>query len=109
MPQPTDRDLMVVQERLAELYASLTPAQQEVLDTIMAAGLSFFDDDDTGGFLFSGDPAALEAHMHARITELREAWQDSNPSAEQSTEEHRLRWDLRPLMHWFNRSQPRPA
>lgn len=109
MPQPTERDIMVVQERLAELYASLTPAQQEVLDTIMAAGLSFLDEDDTGGFILTGDLMHMEAHMRSRIAELQESWRSANPPAEQQGESRHRRWNLKPIMDWFNRPQPRPA
>jgi hypothetical protein len=109
MPQPTERDLMVVQERLADLYASLTPTQQAVLDTIMAAGLSFLDEDDTGGFSFSGDPITMEAHMRSRMAELQEAWRSANTTADQQEGARHLRWDLKPLLDWFNRPQPRPA
>lgn len=109
MPQPTERDLMVVQERLADLYASLTPAQQTVLDTIMAAGLSFFDEDDTAGFILTADPTAMESHMRTRVSELQESWRSANSSTDQQPEAHHRRWNLKPLIEWFNRPQPRPA
>ncbi len=109
MPQPTERDIMVVQERLAELYARLTPAQQEVLDTIMAAGLSFIDEDDTGGFVLTDDPHSLESHMHQRISHLQEEWRRANPPGAASDEPEQLRWNLQPLLDWFHRPQPRPA
>lgn len=112
MPRPSERDFLVVQERLAELYASLTPAQQEVLDTIMAAGLSFVDDDDLSGYVMSGDTSAMQAHMQYKMDELREEWRRANPPAAASTSDSgtpRARWNLKPLMDWFNRSEPRPA
>src|SRR6476620_11004615 len=37
MTTPTEKDVMAVQDKLAELYATLPPAQREVLDTILAA------------------------------------------------------------------------
>jgi len=109
MPQPTERDIMVVQEKLAELYARLTPAQQEVLDTIMAAGLSFIDEDDTGGFSYSSELMSMELHMRERMGHLQEEWRRANPPSEPSEAEHHLRWNLQPLMDWFHRPQPRPA
>jgi hypothetical protein len=109
MPQPTERDIMVVQEQLAELYARLTPAQQEVLDTIMAAGLSFIDEDDTGGFAFSDDLLTREVYMRDRISYLKDEWRRANSRDDSSKDDHQLRWNLQPLMDWFHRRQPRPA
>jgi hypothetical protein len=109
MPQPTERDIMVVQEKLAELYARLTPAQQEVLDTIMAAGLSFIDEDDTGGFSYSTELMAMELHTRERMSHLQDEWRRANPPDDSGEDDHQLRWNLKPLLDWFNRPQPRPA
>lgn len=106
---PTARDIAAVQEKLADLYASMPPAQQAVLDMIMAAGLSMVMDDDTGGY---GMPASWEEVgivNRQRAAELREAWRSANTSrtgADAAKSE--LRWDLQPLMDWFSRPQ-RPA
>jgi hypothetical protein len=111
MPAPTDRDVMVVQDKLAELYATLTPSQQQVLDTILAAGLSFVDEDDTGGFIMAHTQIELEQHMRDRMATLQEDWRRANYSADdgQQGEGRRLRWNLKPLLEWFNRTEPRPA
>jgi hypothetical protein len=113
MPQPTERDVLIVQEKLAELYATLSPSQQEVLDTLMAAGLSFVEfDDDTGGYLFSGSPVEAEAHVRSRMAELKADWQRVNPPADASgdaKERPELRWDLKPLLDWWQRPSAQPA
>ncbi len=110
MPRPTERDIMIVQDKLAELYATLSAAQQEVLDTLMAAGLSLIDDDDTGGFLAIAGQAELETLMHDRIAALREDFRRANAGTDEKVSEtHHLRWDLTPLLDWFHRPQPRPA
>src|SRR5829696_7861959 len=84
MPAPNDQDVTVVQDRLAQLYATLTPAQQQVLDTIMAAGLSFVDEDDTGGYVMMNTQLEMEQHMRDRMVELQEDWRRANYSAEES-------------------------
>ncbi|MGH2586320.1 MAG: hypothetical protein ACRDJE_15510 [Dehalococcoidia bacterium] len=109
MPQPTEHDVMVVQEKLADLYASLTPVQQEVLDTIMAAGLSIVDDDDLSGYLLADDPTILQIHARSRIAELREEWNRTNPPPDAADDSSRLRWDLSPLLSWFRRQEAEPA
>ena len=112
MPAPNDQDVMVVQDRLAQLYATLTPAQQQVLDTIMAAGLSFVDEDDTGGYMMVNSQVEMEQYMRDRMSTLQEDWRRANYSAEepQDGEDRRMRWNLKPLLDWFNRpAQPSPA
>jgi len=108
MPQPTDRDMMVVQDKLAELYATLTPAQRDVLDTIMAAGLSFVEeDDDLSGYQLIGGLAEADAHVRSRMAELKEDWRRANTrfESDSASEESRLQWGLRPLLDWFHRPQ----
>jgi hypothetical protein len=109
MPQPTEHDVLVVQERLADLYASLTPAQQEVLDTLMAAGLSLVDDDDLSGYSLTTDPTILQIHARTRIAEIRDEWNRVNPPADAADDSSRLRWDLGPLLNWFRRQEAEPA
>ena len=111
MPAPSEKDVLAVQDKLAELYATLSPAQQEVLDTILAAGLSIVDQDDTGGFIMTNSQMELEQVMRDRMAMLQEDWRSANYStgdAEQG-EGRRLRWNLKPLVAWFNRAEPRPA
>src|SRR5262245_41775990 len=67
MTTPTENDVMAVQDKLAELYATLPPAQQEVLDTILAAGMSLVGDDDTSGFILVNSSFELEQHMQYRM------------------------------------------
>lgn len=113
MPQPTERDITVVQDKLAELYASLSPAQQEVLDTLMAAGLSSFDaNDDTGGFIMTVSVPEAEAHMRTRMAELQEDWRRANMSADVAgapKARGEMRWNLKPLIAWWQRSTAQPA
>ncbi len=110
MPAPSEKDVLAVQDKLAELYATLTPAQQEVLDTILAAGLSIVDQDDTGGYMMTGNLVEMEQYMRDRMTTLQEDWRSANYSTDEGQGEgRRLRWNLKPLVAWFNRAEPRPA
>ena len=111
MPAPSEKDVLAVQDKLAELYATLTPAQQEVLDTILAAGLSIVDQDDTGGFIMSTtNEVEMEHYMRSRMSVLQEEWRRANYAEdEEQGEGRRLRWNLKPLVEWFNRAEPRPA
>lgn len=109
MPTSTERDIMVVQDKLAELYATLSPAQQDVLDMIMAAGLSLVDDD-AGGYVMVAGPAEMETMMRSRIAELQEDFRRTNTGSNDETSGDRThRWNLRGLFSWLNRPQPRPA
>jgi len=98
---------MVVQDRLAELYASLAPAQREVLDTILAAGMSLTTDDDTSGFFMVNSQFELESLMHDRVSTLREEWRQATTSADAEPGGRKSRWNFRPLVEWANRAQPR--
>jgi hypothetical protein len=110
MPAPSDRDVMVVQDKLAELYATLSPGQQQVLDTILAAGLSLVDEEDTGGFVMAPSQMEMEQIMRDRMATLQEDWRRANVTTDGAQGEGgALRWNLKPLLDWFNRPAPRPA
>lgn len=108
MTIPSGKDVSVVQERLADLYAELTPAQQSVLDLILAAGISVADiGEDTGGFGMLDSPYTLDSYMRHHVADLHE----SNREAKQhglgkASEGGAPRWDLRHLVEWFNRPRP---
>src|SRR5262245_46267075 len=110
MTTPTEKDVLAVQDKLAELYATLPPAQREVLDTILAAGMSMIDEDDTGGFVMVNSPFELEALMHDRVATLREEWRQATTTGEPAATETRTRrWNFWPLVEWANRAQQRTA
>src|SRR5438067_1797365 len=113
MATPTEGDIGAVQDTLAELYATLSPAQQDVLDTIIAAGLSLADEEDSGGYVMAPSQLELESYMRDRVASLREDYRRANDSAEEQPGEARgprgPRWNLRPLLDWVGRPTPRPA
>jgi hypothetical protein len=110
MTTPTEHDVTVVQDKLAELYATLAPAQREVLDTILAAGMSMVTEDDTSGFVLVNSSFELEQHMQYRMTTLKEEWRQANATGEgDATETRTRRWNFKPLLEWASRAQPRTA
>lgn len=104
---PSQRDLDAVQEKLAELYATLPPGQQAVLDMILAAGLSMASEDDTAGYSNASITwEEVDVISRRRAIELRETWQRVNRSTTGADRAKRdLRVDLQPLLTWWNRPQ----
>jgi hypothetical protein len=47
--------------------------------------------------------------MRTRMTDLQREWRRANPPTGNREESEHLRWDLKPLLDWFHRPQPRPA
>ena len=103
---PSERDVIAVEQRLAALYEELPPAQQAVLDTIIAAGLTVTTAGDTSGYSFGMHPVELEMVARARIEEIREDFQRVNAGRDVPTDAAapRPRWNLRPLLEWFRRA-----
>jgi hypothetical protein len=108
---PTEADIEAVQDRLASLYAELPPGQQAVLEMIIASGLSMVNTDDTSGYGLEM-PGGMDIIAQARVDELRHEWRRVNSRAhsdEPRQQQRRGGMDLRPILAWFNRPQPRPA
>lgn len=99
---PVDGDVIEVERRLAALWTELTPAQQAVLDALIAAGLAVTSPNDTGGFSLTMSPPELDAFRTARTEALQRDWQRANTKADAAAPPRR--WDLRPLLEWFRRA-----
>jgi len=106
---PGERDVQEVEARLAALYGDLTPAQQTVLATIVAAGLDRrgHADGDTSGFAFDPD-----TRYQAEKLELERAWRqaDQRGALGEPVAARRVgrRGVLQPLVEFFRR-QPMAA
>ncbi len=109
---PVESDVAAVEQRLADLWSDLTPAQQALLDTIITAGMTIVGGGDTAGYMM---PSVMEmqAHIQTRTAEIQEDWRRANTTAATSTgagAKPSRRWDLRPALDWFRRApapQPR--
>ena len=110
---PSENDIQAVEERLATLYAELSPAQQEILETIIAAGLTLTSTDDTAGYSMLSS-YEMEHLARSRMAELREDFRRANFQQEETgaSDEAGPRWNLGPLLEWFRRApaaQQRPG
>lgn len=109
---PTESDVTAVEQRLAALYEELSPAQQAVLDEIIAAGLTIATAGDTQGFSFGMHPVELEMFARARVDEIKDDFRRVNAGRDVATGSPgpRERWNLRPLLEWFRRAPaPQPG
>lgn len=109
---PGEGDVAAVEQRLAELWSDLTPAQQALLDTIITAGMTIVGTGDTAGYMM---PSLLEmqAHVEARRAEIQEDWRRANTTVAAGSAgaaKPVRRWDLRPVLDWFRRAPaPQPG
>ena len=111
---PTESDVVAVEQRLSALWTDLTPAQQEILDTIICTGLSVVSaSEDTQGYIdMANNPLYMEEHIRSRTAELREDYRRANFQRENPEAEAGPRWSLRPVLNWFQRApapQQRPG
>jgi hypothetical protein len=113
-PEPSEQDIAAVEARLAAVYATLPPAQQTVVATVIAAGVETLAGAETRGYY------DVEALYQARLLELEQVWQRADAQghhdrtqelATATTPESRT--VLGPLRAVFRRlaaaDQPRPA
>jgi hypothetical protein len=99
---PDERDLAALEQRLSALYNELPPGQQELLDTIVAAGLSLLGSDDTAGYVAIPGAPEVRAMHEAKLAELRRDWQQTQAQPA-DTATPRSRWRLRPVLDWLRR------
>ncbi len=107
---PDASDVHAVEARLSALYAELPPAQQEVLDTVIAAGLAGLSpQDDTAGYVFE-HPVVLEQLARYKIAELHEEARRARLSHEATARSAAPRrgWNLQPVLEWLRRAPAVP-
>jgi hypothetical protein len=102
---PTESDLAALEGRLTAFYNELPPAQQELLDTIVAAGLSLLAPADTAGYIAIPGGAEVRAMHEAHLSELRASWQQAQVQPDDGAAvQPAARWSLRPLLDWLRRA-----
>ena len=104
---PAESDILAVEQRLAALWSELPPAQQAVLDSVIASGLCAISmAADTSGFVSQlTNPMAVEEYIRSRTAELREDARRAH-MARDAEPGPRRRWNLSPLLDWLRRAAP---